>query len=114
MLLSAADIKRIEKKGFSKDLFTRFDSDGYAMLRNRQGKCVFFDDKKRACKIYSFRPSGCRIYPVMQDEEKGIVLDEICPAQNSISPSEQAIVGKRVLKLLERIDSEAQKLREKK
>ncbi len=43
----------------------------------------------------------------MSDEEKGIVIDEICPAKGSISSAEKARRGRRVLRLLEKIDSEA-------
>jgi hypothetical protein len=45
----------------------------------------------------------------MYDEDKGIVIDDICPAKNTISEKQKASKGKRVLKLLERIDSEAKK-----
>jgi uncharacterized protein len=107
MMLCTEDITRIEKKGYSKDSFVRFDKDGYALLRNRQGCCVFYNKKERQCDIYAFRPSGCRIYPVILDEDKGIVVDEICHAQSTISSTEKARKGKRVLNLLKSIDAEA-------
>jgi hypothetical protein len=107
MLLSKEDIKRLENKGFTQEFFARFDSEGYAILRNRQGCCVFYNTAKRRCDVYAFRPSGCRVYPVIQDEEKGIIVDSICPAQGSIDLSEKDRRGKRVLKLLEKIDHEA-------
>ena len=113
MLLSASDIRRLEKKGCDKKFFTRFDENGYALLRNRQGHCVFYNTEKRGCEVYNLRPLGCRVYPIIQDEEKGIVVDSICRAQDTISQSEKARVGKRVLRLLERIDAEAQNRREK-
>lgn len=107
MLLSEKDIRRLEKKGYAKEFFARFDAEGYALLRNRQGCCVFYNTKERRCSIYVSRPSGCRVYPVIQDEEKGILVDEICRAQGSISESEKSKRGKQVLKLLETIDREA-------
>jgi Fe-S-cluster containining protein len=107
MLLCAADIKRLEKKGYSKESFTRFDKDGYALMRNNQGHCVFYNIVGRGCMVYSSRPLGCRVYPIIQDEEKGIVVDNICHAQETISQSEKNKVGARVLRLLERIDAEA-------
>ena len=111
MLLSADDIARLEKKGHSKSSFARFDKDGYAILRNRQGYCVFYNVKKRQCDIYADRPSGCRVYPIILDEDKGIIIDDICRAQRTITDEEKARKGKRVIKLLEKIDQEAEQTR---
>lgn len=81
------------------------------MLRNRQGCCVFYNKKEQQCDVYASRPSGCRVYPVILDEDKGIVVDEICHAQTTISETEKALRGKRVLNLLKKIDSEAKRRR---
>lgn len=107
MLLSKKDITRLEKRGFSKKFFVRYDAEGYALLRNRDGYCVFYDCQKHRCSVYADRPSGCRVYPVILDEEAGIVLDRICPSRNTISDNEKELKGKRVLRLLEVIDEEA-------
>ena len=107
MLLSEKDIARLEKKGFSKNYFVKYDNQGYAQLKNREGYCVFYNPKKRQCNIYADRPSGCRVYPVILDEEKGIVLDDICDSRNTITEKEKKLKGKRVIRLLERIDNEA-------
>jgi Fe-S-cluster containining protein len=107
MLLSDEDIRRLTERGQNPESFVRFDGAGYAMLRNRQGCCAFYNVGEHKCNVYSFRPSGCRVYPIMSDEEKGIVIDEICPAKGSISSAEKARRGRRVLRLLEKIDSEA-------
>ncbi len=111
MLLANADIERLEGKGYSRQFFARFDGEGYATLRNQQGHCVFYDVAKQRCKVYADRPLGCHIYPVMYDEEKGIVIDSICHAQDTVSEKQKAKRGKKVLKLLERIDAEAEKRR---
>jgi Fe-S-cluster containining protein len=108
MLLSLKDIARLEKKCASKNHFANFDEQGYAVLKNRDGYCVFYDLKKHQCNVYSDRPSGCRVYPVILDEEKGIVFDDICDSCDSITLREKKIKGKKVIKLLERIDTEAQ------
>jgi Fe-S-cluster containining protein len=113
MLLSTADINCLERKGYSQESFVRFDKDGYALMRNNQGHCVFYSIVARGCLVYSSRPRGCRIYPIIHDEEKGIVFDNICPAQVSISQSEKDRKGKRVLKLLSQIDEEAKNRCEK-
>jgi len=106
MLLSKKDIRRLEKRGFSQNQFVNFDNQGYAQLKNRDGYCVFYILKNKQCSVYDDRPSGCRIYPVILDEEKGIVLDGICASRNTIGEREKDLKGKKVIKLLERIDLE--------
>ena len=107
MLLSEKDITHLEKKGFSKNHFVKYNKQGYAQLKNRDGYCVFYDPKKGQCNVYTDRPSGCRVYPVILDEEKGIILDDICDSRNTITEKEKNQKGKRVIKLLSRIDNEA-------
>jgi Fe-S-cluster containining protein len=109
MLLSKEDIERLERKGYGRASFALFDRAGYARLRNRQGHCVFYDVEKRRCKVRGDRPLGCRLYPVIYDEAKGIVVDNICHAQGTVSEKQKAKRGKKVLKLLEKIDAEAKK-----
>lgn len=111
MMLTNADIERLEKQGYRKTSFVRFDQEGYALLRNSQGHCVFYNPQTRHCSVYAFRPFGCRVYPVVLDEEKGIVVDSICRVQETISEEEKAKRGKVVLKLLKRIDKEAESRR---
>jgi uncharacterized protein len=113
MMLSTEDISRLERRGFGRDSFVRFDTEGYALLRNRQGHCVFYNVQEGRCDVYGSRPSGCRVYPVISDEEKGIIVDSICRAQATISEQEKAKRGKRVVRLLEKIDGEAQSRRSK-
>jgi Fe-S-cluster containining protein len=109
MLLSNEDIAQLKRKGYSRDFFMLVDSKGYATLKNQKGHCVFYDITLRRCKVRSNRPSGCRIYPVIHDEDNGIIVDSICPAGNTISEKQKAKRGKKVLKLLETIDAEAKK-----
>jgi Fe-S-cluster containining protein len=109
MLLSAKDIERLERKGYNRDFFAHFDQEGYAMLRNYRGYCVFYDAEKKRCKVRAYRPLGCRIYPVIYDEDKGIVVDAICPSRGSVTEKQKAKRGEKVLKLLETIDAEAKK-----
>jgi hypothetical protein len=107
MLLSKKDIKRLEKTGFSQKQFVVFDKLGYAQLKNREGYCFFYDQLNRQCSVYIERPAGCRVYPVILDEATGIILDNICESRKSITQSEKNLKGKRVIRLLEIIDSEA-------
>jgi uncharacterized protein len=114
MLLSKKDVKRLEKKGFSQDQFVNCDRKGYFTLKNRDGYCIFYDLKKRQCSVYVDRPAGCRVYPVIVDEGTGVILDDICQSRKSITQSEKNHKGKRVIRLLEKIDAEAIERRAKK
>jgi hypothetical protein len=107
MLLCKKDIKCLEKRGFGQRQFVNFDKNGYAVLKNRNGYCVFYDLKNRKCSVYEDRPAGCRVYPVILDEEMGIILDDICHSRNTITLEEKKIKGKKVIRLLEIIDAEA-------
>ena len=107
MLLSKEDIKRLEKRDFNQNQFVNYDKQGYAQLKNSNGYCVFYDLQNHKCKVYVDRPTGCRVYPVIVHEEKGIILDRLCQSRKSITLSEKKLKGKRVTKLLEIIDSEA-------
>jgi uncharacterized protein len=109
MLLSVRDIERLEKKGYRQDFFMRLDSEGYAVLINYLGYCVFFNSEKKYCKVYKDRPLGCRIYPVIYDEEKGIIVDSLCSNRSSVTEEQKSKRGKKTLRLLERIDIEARR-----
>ncbi len=111
MLLSLKDIKRLERKGYHSNFFVRFDSEGYAILKNQRGYCVFYDTEKRRCKVHTHRPAGCRIYPVIYHEDKGITVDAICPSRGSVTEKQKKKKGGKVLKLLKTIDTEAKKRR---
>jgi Fe-S-cluster containining protein len=107
MLLTKDDIKRIEQKGVHKKYFLKINKDGYAQLKNRNGYCVFYNLEKQQCNIYSDKPSGCGVYPVILDEDIGIIIDDICPQKTTITLEEQEEKGKTVIRLLKIIDAEA-------
>jgi Fe-S-cluster containining protein len=107
MLLSDADIERLERARYNRQKFMRYDKHGFARLRNRHGFCVFYDSVKRRCRIYRQRPWGCRIYPVIYSEQEGIVVDDLCPMKNTVSEMELKRKGKKVMELLQRMDNEA-------
>lgn len=107
MMLSNADIERLEKVGYNKQKFMRYDRHGFARMKNCRGLCIFYDTEKHRCKTYRRRPSGCQIYPVIYSEKEGIIVDELCPMKNTISKIELRTKGKKVMKLLQIIDSEA-------
>ena len=107
MLLSKKDIALLEKQGFGKKCFVKFDRQGFAQLKNMDGYCVFYDRGKQRCRVYVNRPAGCRVYPVILDEEIGIILDDICPERSTITEVEKSLKGRKVINLLNDIDSEA-------
>jgi len=107
MMLSNADVERLERLGYNRQKFVRHDRHGLAKLKNRQEFCVFYDVQKCRCKIYKHRPLGCRIYPVIYSEQEGIVVDDLCPMKNTVSEIELKRKGKKVRELLQRIDNEA-------
>lgn len=109
MLLSKKDIDRLEKKGFKTKYFSRQNNEGYIVLKNRKGHCIFFDAEQKKCKIYEDRPLGCRLYPIIFDDRKGIIADTLCPANNKWTENRKSHRGKKVIKLLKKIDSEAKK-----
>jgi len=109
MLLSEADIEKLEKTGTKRRHFTRTDGQSYIKLRNRVGYCFFYDPKQRCCRAYSYRPLGCRVYPVIYSVEDGIIIDGLCPMCSSFPGKELQRKGKTVMKLLETIDGEAAK-----
>ena len=111
MLLSSKDIERLERKGYNRNFFVRFDSEGYVILRNQRGHCVFYDLEKKRCKVRAHRPAGCRVYPVIYDEDRGIIVDPICPSRASVTEKQKTKKGERVLKLLKTIDAEAKRRR---
>ena len=107
MLLSSEDVRRLVKLGYPVNSFA-ICRDGYLFLRNIDGHCVFFDPERQICKIYSARPSGCRIYPVIYDEDEGIKTDKICISRETVKEKELKNKGKQVIRLLEKIDAEAE------
>jgi hypothetical protein len=107
MMLSSGDVERLERVGYDRQRFVRYDRHGFARLKNDQGTCIFYDHEKCRCKTYTHRPSGCRVYPVIFSKKEGIIVDDLCPMKNTISRIELEKKGKKVIKLLQRIDKEA-------
>jgi Fe-S-cluster containining protein len=110
MLLSRADIRRLERAGYDRKKFVRFNRQGFAQLRNSRGYCVFYQTAKHRCRVYRYRPLGCRIYPVIYSEEEGVIVDDLCPLAGTVSKKEIMFKAERIRSLLQRIDNETGKL----
>jgi Fe-S-cluster containining protein len=102
MPLSHSDIARISKMGHQlKDFATKTDN-GWR-LKNRDGRCVFVSDQ--GCKIYSYRPEGCRLYPLIYDEDlRKATVDRLCPLGDKFKFGKEDI--KRLRKLLKKLEKE--------
>jgi len=77
MPLSRIDVERISRQGYRfKDFVVKRRRE--RRLKNRDGRCVFLGDN--GCIIYSFRPEGCRLYPLVYNEDYGkAVIHDFCP-----------------------------------
>lgn len=76
MPLREADVARLRAEGHDPARFARED-DGWLVLRNQRGACVFL--RAGQCSVYDARPEGCRLYPLVWEEDAGPALDELCP-----------------------------------
>ena len=105
MPLSALDIARIKSLGFSESSFI-IKRDGIRRLKNLSGRCVFHNGQR--CTIYTHRPEGCQLYPVIFDEDIGeAVLDSYCPYHDKfqLTPS----ISRKVVRLVRKLDMEKMK-----
>jgi hypothetical protein len=83
MILSKEDIKQIIKKSpnnlIKKDFMFK-NKDGFFQLKNIRDHCIFLDSLSKQCKIYEYRPQGCRFYPLIFDfQEQDCIFDSDCP-----------------------------------
>lgn len=77
MPLTRYDITQIMQLGYKLEDFA-VKTRGSWKLKNRHGKCVFL--RAYGCSIYPHRPLGCRLYPLVYDENtRSPVLDNLCP-----------------------------------
>ena len=77
MPISRVDIRRLFELGHRLEDFTVKSGDEWR-LKNQDGRCVFLSAD--GCTIYSHRPDGCRIYPLVYDEtQQKAVLHWLCP-----------------------------------
>lgn len=89
MPLLEEDVQRITDLGFKESFFAA-SSDGFKTLKNSShGRCVFHDGQK--CTIYANRPTGCKLYPVVINENMNRpVKDRLCPFRSEFDLSLKA------------------------
>ena len=76
--------------------FVKLSTDVYGIEWENGGTCAYLENGK--CSIYSVRPLGCRMFPVVQTQNHDIILVK-CPLSSFISDDE---IGKRRQILLQR------------
>ena len=76
MPLSRFDIDKIMRQGYKfKDFVVKRRRERF--LKNSKDRCVFLGDN--GCTIYSFRPEGCRLYPLVYNENnRKVVIHDLC------------------------------------
>jgi Fe-S-cluster containining protein len=69
----------------------------FILKQKKDGRCIFFDDKKKKCKVYDKRPVECKLYPFLLDFKKnsaGIILDKrFCKNLKSLKYDEKKIMA---------------------
>lgn len=83
MLLTNEDLERIESHGFKRENFClpQSEVENFWQLKNIENRC-FFLSKNGKCKIYDYRPVGCRVYPLIVDVKLSeFVIDNECREQ---------------------------------
>lgn len=102
MPLLDSDIKRIVKLGYKLDDFAVKTGDGWR-LKNISGGCFFLSNN--GCRIYPQRPEGCRLYPLIYDENlRKPMIDSLCPHGHEFEVQESGI--KKLKTLLEKLERE--------
>ena len=101
MPLTREDIERLSALGHDAEAFSIKGDDGFTLLANVDRRCYFLDPEGR-CTEYEERPEGCRLYPLVLDEEMSeFALDRLCPHADGVRPSEAH--REALLQLLERL-----------
>ena len=95
MPLTGTDIKRITRQGYRyRDFVIRRKRERY--LKNINGKCFFLGED--GCKIYSSRPEGCRLYPLVYNENTGqAIIHDFCPYGHMFKVSSDDVTRLRSL-----------------
>jgi len=97
MILLKSDIAKITKLGYELNYFA-VRRGGFYFLRNIKGHCIFLDPLTKRCKIYSYRPLGCRLYPVVYYVDSGEVgVDPECPLALEVTRDE-LFLAKRIMR----------------
>lgn len=96
MILSRQDIDLIVRKHpnrINKQDFVFKTKNGNFQIKNFEKHCVFLDISTKKCKIYRYRPQGCRFYPLIYDFQKNnCALDKDCPRSHFFYQDKKILV----------------------
>jgi len=106
MELSIKDINALEKAGYSRETFTVMGEDGVNRLRNIDGRCFFYNNADKRCRVYDIKPIGCFTYPVVCTTDGEVIIDELCPMGGTVSDQELMEKGRILLELVKTIEDE--------
>jgi Fe-S-cluster containining protein len=92
------DISRLRALGYEVNEFV-VQRGGERRLRNKEGKCFFLTNGK--CTVYEDRPTGCRFYPLVFDQDNEVVVDPECAhaGQFTVDPDEAEKLAEFIRKL---------------
>ena len=83
MFISRGEINTIKKQlpqSLKKKNFVFKNDTGFFQLKNVDNHCVFFDPTLKLCKIYDYRPQGCKFYPLIYNmQNNNCIFDRDCP-----------------------------------
>jgi hypothetical protein len=105
MPLTESDVRRIVGEGFRlSDFAVKVGVEW--RLRNSSGHCFFLSGG--LCRIYSQRPEGCRLYPLVYNADTGKpVMDDLCPHRGEFETDKEYTT--RLIRLIRRLEKEAEK-----
>ena len=105
MPLTRVDMRRITREGFRlSDFAVKVGVEW--RLRNSSGRCFFLSGG--LCRIYSHRPEGCRLYPLVYDEDTGRpAMDDLCPHRREFETEKEDVAS--LIRLIRRLEKEAEK-----
>jgi len=108
MMLSEDDIERLESLGYSRQEFT-VEKRGFIFLRNINGHCFFLNPATMKCKVYDYRPTGCKFYPIIYSIRGGkCVVDEDCPMSHAVTKEDIEKNRKKIENFVRKLIREAE------
>lgn len=103
MPLTAEDLRRLESLGYRSEEFSTCKG-GLLRLKNVDGHCVFLEPATGRCRVYAYRPAGCRLYPLVYNTYTGTVeVDKQCPRASEIPEEMVRRYAKHVIRLVNRV-----------
>ena len=108
VIATQSEVDAILAEGYPNN-FIELSNDVYGTHWGDDGHCPYLDHGK--CLIYSVRPLGCRMFPVVQTRSGDIILVH-CPLRSRISDEEISRRKKLLLNRPEYILTESRRHRE--